>query len=228
LATSTPLVAVELLFGLRLGGSLVCLALVANVARRVLDGPSQVVFFRAIGRRYGIVGTVSLLVAIGVGLARWRGHLRPGREPSTPRRPRRVLSHRDGALAMVQARAMTRLRRRGHEHADDDHALAAVRRGQVAGEWGAQPEWPSLYPGQSSCSVLRRLCAEPCCRVHQGKPRDGFSSSRPLKSLRCVTPATPHRRRSAGGHWLSRRRGRDGPSNLLPRVASRAETSARG
>ncbi|MGH9046810.1 MAG: hypothetical protein ACRDVW_05785, partial [Acidimicrobiales bacterium] len=69
LATSTPLVAVELLAACIWVGSLVCLALVTNAARRVLDEPAQVALFRAVGRRYGIVGTGALAVAIGVGLA---------------------------------------------------------------------------------------------------------------------------------------------------------------
>ena len=38
-------------------GSLVCLALVALVARRTLDGPSFVVLFREVGRLYRVVGT---------------------------------------------------------------------------------------------------------------------------------------------------------------------------
>ena len=50
-------------------GSLVCLALVARVARRALDGRSFVVLFREVGRLYRVVGTVSLIVAIVVGLA---------------------------------------------------------------------------------------------------------------------------------------------------------------
>ena len=65
LATNTPLVAVELVAASIWVGSLVCLAVVTAAARRVLDAPSQVTLFRAVGRRYGLVGTASLLVAIG-------------------------------------------------------------------------------------------------------------------------------------------------------------------
>jgi hypothetical protein len=50
-------------------GSLVCLALVSSVARRVLDGPSRVALFRSIGRIYGGIGTGALLVAIAAGVA---------------------------------------------------------------------------------------------------------------------------------------------------------------
>nr|MBF6558455.1 hypothetical protein [Acidimicrobiales bacterium] len=55
LATNTPLAAIEFIAACIWVGSLVCLAIVANVARSVLEGPSQVGFFRALGRRYGIV-----------------------------------------------------------------------------------------------------------------------------------------------------------------------------
>lgn len=61
LDTSTPLVAVELVAASIWVGSLVCLAVVTAAARRVLDTPSQVALFRAVGRRYGLVGTASLL-----------------------------------------------------------------------------------------------------------------------------------------------------------------------
>jgi hypothetical protein len=49
-------------------GSMVCIAVVAKVARNVLDGPSQMVFFRSMGRRYSVVGTTSLLVVIASAL----------------------------------------------------------------------------------------------------------------------------------------------------------------
>jgi hypothetical protein len=52
-----------------MGGGMVCLATVAKAARGVLDESSQVAFFRAVGRRYEMVGTASLLIAIAAGLA---------------------------------------------------------------------------------------------------------------------------------------------------------------
>src|SRR5665213_1802215 len=69
LATSAPLVAVELITASVWVGGMVCMAIVAKAARDVLDEPSQVAFFRSVGRRYGIVGSTSLLVAIAAGLA---------------------------------------------------------------------------------------------------------------------------------------------------------------
>jgi predicted transcriptional regulator len=49
-------------------GSMVCIAVVAKVARNVFDGLSQMVFFRSMGRRYSVVGTTSLLVVIASAL----------------------------------------------------------------------------------------------------------------------------------------------------------------
>ncbi len=54
LTANTPLVAVELVAASIWVGSLVCLAVVTAAPRRVLDAPSQVVLFRAAGRRYGL------------------------------------------------------------------------------------------------------------------------------------------------------------------------------
>jgi len=130
LATSTPLVAVELLTACIWVGRLICLALVTSAARKVLDGPSQVAFFRAIGRRYGIVGTAALLAAIGCGLAlAW--------PPSTWSNIIDAAVALSGflvlltAAGMAQARAMTVLRRRAVTAPDDRAAAEAVRRGRV-------------------------------------------------------------------------------------------------
>ena len=130
LTTNTTLVAVELLAACIWVGSLVCLALVTRAARKVLDGPSQVAFFRAIGRRYGIVGTAALLVAIGCGLAlAW--------PPSTWSSTIDAAVALSGALVlltgagMAQARAMTTLRRRAVIAPDDLATAEAVRRGRI-------------------------------------------------------------------------------------------------
>ena len=130
LTTSTPLVAVELLAASIWVGSLVCLAVVTAAARRVLDAPSQVALFRAVGRRYGLVGTGSLLVAIGAGLAlSW---------PPTAWSP---ITDSAVALAgllvvasgagMAQARAMTRLRRQAASGPVDGGLSASLRRGRI-------------------------------------------------------------------------------------------------
>jgi hypothetical protein len=96
----------------------------------VLDGPSQVALFRAIGRRYGIVGTAALLVAIGCGLAlAW--------PPSTWSSTIDAAVALSGALVlltgagMAQARAMTGLRRQAVIAPDDLVTANAVRRGRI-------------------------------------------------------------------------------------------------
>jgi len=133
LATSTPLVAVELIAACIWVGSLVCLALVANVARNVLDGPSRVTFFRALRRRYGNVGTASLLVAIGAGLVlAW-----PPSSWSATVDAADALAGVLGlatAARMVQARTMTILRRRAISTPDDLDVGRAVRRGRIVAD----------------------------------------------------------------------------------------------
>lgn len=130
LRSNTPLVAVELLASCIWVGSLVCLAVVANAARRVLDVPSQVAFFRAVGRRYALVGTGALFVAIGIGLAlAW--------PPSSWTATVDAAVGLAGPLAlttaggMAQARTMTARRHRTSSAADDPVAAQAVRRGRV-------------------------------------------------------------------------------------------------
>lgn len=69
LAHNRVLIAVELVAASVWVGSFVCLTVVTSTARASLDSASRVVFFRTLGRRYGIVGSLALAVAIGVGLA---------------------------------------------------------------------------------------------------------------------------------------------------------------
>ena len=128
-AMSTPMVAIELLAACVWVGSFVCLVLVTDAARKVLDGPSQVAFFRAVGRRYGIVGTLSLLAAIGVGLVlAWPPSASSGTmDAAVALAGALVLAT---AAGMVQARAMTRLRRRAMTAPEDHRAAAAVGRGR--------------------------------------------------------------------------------------------------
>jgi hypothetical protein len=126
---NAPLVAVEIFSACVWVGSMVSLAVVANAARKVLDGSSQVRFFRAVGQRYAVVGTASLLVAIGAGL--WLAW--------PPRTWSETFDAAVGlacllvvatAAGMAQARAMTRMRRRSIAAPDDIAAAAAVRRGR--------------------------------------------------------------------------------------------------
>lgn len=127
-AGHTVLIAIEMLAVSIWVGSLVCLALVAKVAREELDEASRVALFRRIGRLYSVIGTSSLLVAIGAGVAiAW-----PLSHAGAAGAVMVVLT---GALllatgtGMVQARRMTVRRRRVIEKPDDERASSAVRRG---------------------------------------------------------------------------------------------------
>ena len=75
LAHNPALVAIELIASSIWVGSLVCLAVVSRAASASIDPDARVALFRALGRRYGVVGSVALLTAIGVGLAMaWPPH----------------------------------------------------------------------------------------------------------------------------------------------------------
>lgn len=108
--TAAPLVAIHLLAATIWVGGFVAIAVVGRVARRTLEPPDRIAFFRSLGRAYGVVGGAALLVALGTGIA-----LLP--EPLTS--PRDLAAFALGAALVVataagvrQARAMTRLRTR--------------------------------------------------------------------------------------------------------------------
>jgi uncharacterized membrane protein len=130
LATSAPLVAVELITASIWVGGMVCLAIVAKAARGVLDESSQVAFFRAVGRRYGMVGTASLLIAIAASLAL-------SLPPSSWSRTIDAAAVLASVLVvatiagMMQARAMTALRRKLIANTRDSSTAVALRRGRL-------------------------------------------------------------------------------------------------
>ncbi|HEY5303285.1 MAG TPA: hypothetical protein VIJ86_04440 [Acidimicrobiales bacterium] len=109
MSSSAPLVAIEVMAVSIWVGGMVCIAVVARVARDALDEVAQVAFFRSLGRRYAMVGMTSLLVAIAAGLAlSWSS-------VSSSRTIDAVLSLAGILLVatmfgMRQARAMTTLR----------------------------------------------------------------------------------------------------------------------
>ena len=130
LATSAPLVAVELIAASIWVGGMVCITIVAKAARDVLDESSQMAFFRVVGRRYARVGTASLLIAIAAGLAlSW--------PPSSWSRTIDAAVVLAGVLlvvtmvGMMQARAMTALRRKLIANPGDSSAAEALRRGRL-------------------------------------------------------------------------------------------------
>lgn len=129
----TLLITIELLAASVWIGSIVCLAIVATEAGRALDAADRVVLFRGIGRRYAIVGTTSLLVAIGAGAAiagapsGWSGL-------TTAALVSAGVLVLLTATGMAQARRMTAARRRAAAEPDDVHAARDVKRGAaVAG-----------------------------------------------------------------------------------------------
>ena len=127
--TSAPIVTVEILAASVSIGSLVRLAAVSRVARTELDAPARAVLFRAVGRRYAAVGTGSLLVAVGDGLAMaW-----PPAQWSATVDSAVVLAGflvLVTAAGMTQARAMGTLQRRVMRTASDPVARHALRRGR--------------------------------------------------------------------------------------------------
>jgi uncharacterized membrane protein len=128
LAHNAVLIGVELFATSVWVGSLVCLVVVANAARASLDPGTQVLFFRALGRRYGIVGNAALIVAIGVGLTMLWPPASWGRLQDTAIALSGLLAAVT-ALGIVQARSMTRQRRRSIEHPDSGELARRVRRG---------------------------------------------------------------------------------------------------
>jgi hypothetical protein len=137
LAASVPLVAVSAVASAVWIGGLVAIFIVARVASATLDQEQRISFFRALGRTYGIVGGVALLVALAGGAVLLDGH------------PWDVLLTATAIVAgalvaatiagIVQARAMTRLRRRAisgptllREQVRRGAIIAATLRGVIA------------------------------------------------------------------------------------------------
>ena len=110
-------------------GGFVAIAIVARVARRELDEPTRIAFFRRLGRGYVGIGGGSLAVAFGSGGLL----LAPG--DWTPAKS--VAGALGVALAIatvagvVQARAMTLIRQRSVHDRDDIALAAAVRSAAV-------------------------------------------------------------------------------------------------
>lgn len=108
-------------------GGYVTIAVVARTASRTLDSASRVAFFRDLGRGYFWVGTPALLVAL-IAAAVLARDVEHGGLYVTAVVVAAVLVVAF-AIAVVQARRMTRLRMR---LADDPALAEQVRRGAVA------------------------------------------------------------------------------------------------
>ncbi|HET9163384.1 MAG TPA: DUF4149 domain-containing protein [Solirubrobacterales bacterium] len=128
-AASVPLVVVNAIASAIWVGGLVAIFVVARAASRTLDPAQRVAFFRALGRAYGVVGTVALLVALATGAILLDDHPWDGVLIATAALAGALLLA--AVAGMAQARAMTRLRRRALESGADAEILARVRRGAV-------------------------------------------------------------------------------------------------
>lgn len=110
-------------------GGYVAIVVVARVATATLDSADRVSFFRGLGRRYLLVGGPALVVALVTG-----GVLLVGRPWGGTLTAVAVLT---GVLigvtvvAVLQARRMTRLRKRALTESADEPLKARVRRGAV-------------------------------------------------------------------------------------------------
>lgn len=130
LAHNSVLIAVEILASSVWVGSFVCLTVVTSTARASLDATSRVAFFRRLGRRYGVVGSVALAVAIGVGLAMiWPPSSWGQLEDSAVALAAALVVAT--ATGVRQARRMTRLRRRLLANDTDEQLAARVQRGAI-------------------------------------------------------------------------------------------------
>lgn len=122
-ATSAPLLTIHLLAAAVWVGSLVALAIVSRAARETLDPPARVAFFRALGRRYGVVGGLALAVAVGTGAA-----LLSGRAWTATLTVLAALTASlviATCLGVIQARRVNRLRAR--EYRESRSESASVR-----------------------------------------------------------------------------------------------------
>lgn len=113
-------------------GGYVAIAVVARVASAALDPGRRVEFFRSLGRSYFRLGFPALVVALATGGFLARDGQSEGMLVTTSVVAALLLF--TFAVAVVQARRMTALRRRLLESPDDEKLSEHVRRGgRVAG-----------------------------------------------------------------------------------------------
>ena len=137
LGASVPVIVVSAVASAIWIGGLVAIFVVARVASATLDEAQRISFFRALGRAYGVVGGVALVVALAGGAILLDGHPCDGLLIATA-----IVA---GALVVAtmagvaQARAMTRLRRRAvsgptplREQVHRGAIIAAALRGAIA------------------------------------------------------------------------------------------------
>lgn len=107
-------------------GGLVVIFVVARVAKRTLAPADRIAFFRLLGRRYGVVGTAALAIALGTGAALLRS--RPWDGPLIATAATSAVLVLATALGMAQAHRMTAHRRAVLQRPADSGLQARVRR----------------------------------------------------------------------------------------------------
>ena len=108
-------------------GGFVAIAVVARVARRELDAPARVAFFRSLGRSYAKVGGSALAVGVLSGTALLG---RRGWDQAAGAAALLALTLIIATVAgIAQARRMTRLRHRAVIEPRDPRLLALIDRG---------------------------------------------------------------------------------------------------
>jgi hypothetical protein len=108
-------------------GGFVTLVVVARAARHTIGAAERVAFFRALGRGYGVVSGVALLVGLVSGALLLAG--RPWTGPVIATVAVAALLVAGTVAGVAQARRLTRLRRRAlTEAALADRVRAAARR----------------------------------------------------------------------------------------------------
>lgn len=128
-AASAPLIAVHALAASIWVGGLVAIFIVARAASSTLQPAQRVEFFRALGRSYGIVGTLALVVALGTGAILLKDHPWDGLMVAAAVVAGALLLAT--AAGMAQARAMTRLRRRAVAQVGGEPLDPRVRKGAI-------------------------------------------------------------------------------------------------
>jgi uncharacterized membrane protein len=126
---SAPLVAVHALAASIWLGGLVAIFVVARVASRTLEPAQRVAFFRSLGRSYGVLGSVALVVALASGAVLLDGHEWDGLMVAALIVAAALLFVT--AAGMAQARAMTRLRRQALTEISGKPLDARIERGAI-------------------------------------------------------------------------------------------------
>lgn len=108
-------------------GGLVAIAVVARVATRTLDPGARVAFFRALGRTYGVVGTLALALAYGAGAALLLDRPWDALLAATATVASTLVA--TTAFGVIQARRMSRLRRAALDQPTNEVLAHAVHRG---------------------------------------------------------------------------------------------------